>query len=135
MRSISARLAAMQALTTDVLHEFAERIKATHDLAEFHLYITKRGDIRLNSIIANTRKQGHGTAAMQALVRFADQYGRRVVLTTADKDMIPGTTSRGRLIKFYRRFGFVPNAGRRHNREIADDMIRQPIDHETSCSR
>jgi hypothetical protein len=113
-------------LSLDTLRQFAERIKAEQDLAEFHLYITRRGDIRLNSIVANIKKQGRGSAAMRALVRLADEHERRIVLTTADKDIIQGTTSRRRLIKFYRRFGFRPNQGRRHDCQVLDDMIREP---------
>jgi len=69
------------------------------------------------------RKQGLGTEFMEELVKYADQKKKLVVLTPS-KDF--GATSKNRLIKFYKRFGFVENKGRKIDYEISDYMYRLP---------
>lgn len=112
------------ALCQGDLRLFAERVRVQCDLVEFHLFLNQLGDIRLNSIISRHQGQGHGTAAMQALIHFADHHGCRVILTTTTKDPVFGTTSRRRLLRFYRRFGFLSNRGKHRDLRVCDDMIR-----------
>lgn len=57
------------------------------------------------------RNSGRGTQALQALTRYADQHGQMLVLSPARRNKKMGTTSRLRLVRFYRRFGFGPNKG------------------------
>lgn len=114
------------ALCQPELRQFAERIRVQCDLLEFHLFLNQYGDIRLNSIISRQHGQGQGTAAMLALIEFADHHRCRIILTTTTREETPdlGTTSRRRLLRFYGRFGFVPNRGRRKDIRVPDDMIR-----------
>lgn len=85
--------------------------------------------IYLQNIIVpkDARKQGVGTAVMEDLVNYADQVGKRIELTVGLKDKYHGTTSRGRLVKFYKRFGFVENKGRNKDYTTRESMYREPI--------
>jgi len=89
---------------------------------------TTEGDneIALNLIdtTAAGRKQGLGTAFMERLVANADATGRRVVLTP---DASMGATSAGRLVKFYKRFGFKESKGRGRDFSTQAGMIREPV--------
>jgi GNAT superfamily N-acetyltransferase len=69
------------------------------------------------------RKQGVGTAAMQALTEYADRTGQRIVLSPATDF---GATSKGRLVAFYKRFGFVENKGRSKDFTVSESMLREP---------
>jgi GNAT superfamily N-acetyltransferase len=72
------------------------------------------------------RKQGVGSRAMEELCDYADQHGFRVVLTPALPDDRHGTTSRSRLVTFYKRFGFKENKGRSKDFAISEGMYRDP---------
>jgi GNAT superfamily N-acetyltransferase len=72
------------------------------------------------------RKQGVGTAVMNELVDYADRVGKRIFLTPGLPDDRHGTTSRGRLVKFYKRFGFVENKGRNKDFTLSPGMYRDP---------
>jgi hypothetical protein len=69
------------------------------------------------------RRQGIGSQVMQAIVDEADRVGASLVLTPST-DM--GATSIGRLAKFYKRFGFEANYGRRRDYTTQATMIRLP---------
>ena len=92
------------------------------------LFISERanGDIVVASIIAKEKKQGAGTGLMNDLAAYADQEGKRIVLSPGLKDDRHGTTSRGRLVSFYKRFGFVENKGRNKDFTVSEGMIRNP---------
>lgn len=110
------------------LEAFAlETSRALH-LQSFDLVLTIDGAIRLSSLIVprDGRREGRGTAAMEALTEFADDHGRRLVLTPAVQDRHHGTTSQSRLVAFYKRFGFVQNKGRHKDFRYIDMMIREP---------
>ncbi len=66
---------------------------------------------------------------MQSLIREADAEGAIVALTPSTDF---GASSKSRLAKFYRRFGFVPNKGRNKDFAVREAMIRYP--HETKHS-
>lgn len=85
-------------------------------------------ELRLNLLIApkGELKQGKGTKAMEKLVQYADKENKRVTLSPALPDDRKGTTSRARLVKFYKRFGFVENKGRNKDFSISDGMYREP---------
>ena len=72
------------------------------------------------------RKQGIGTAVMQEIIFYADKNNKRILLTPGLRDKKHGTTSRSRLIKFYKRFGFVENKGRNKDYTISYSMYRNP---------
>jgi len=104
---------------------FADQTKKGLDLKEFNLGMI-RGDIKLYMFIIKKedRKRGLGSEAMDRLTKFADQHGKRIILSPLDKDKHHGTTSRSRLIKFYKRFGFYENKGKDFS--ISETMIRDP---------
>lgn len=72
------------------------------------------------------RKKGIGSEAIQDIIDYADQKGQRIELTPALKDDRFGTTSRSRLIKYYKRFGFVENKGRYKDFTTRQSMYRDP---------
>jgi GNAT superfamily N-acetyltransferase len=83
-------------------------------------------ELSLLKVPRGVRRSGRGTAAMQRLVALADARGKRLVLTPALRDPHAGTTSRARLVKFYKRFGFVENKGRRKDFTTSAAMYREP---------
>ncbi len=107
---------------------FADIVKTQYGLHQFDLWLDRSGDLKLNSLVVprKDQKTGLGTAAMLALCRFADQQGKRIVLSPATRDDHWGTTSRSRLVAFYKRFGFVANSGRKKDFAISDGMYRDP---------
>lgn len=81
-----------------------------------------RGRITLSQVIVpdGERGTGKGTAAMQALVSYADQTGQRIELTPSSD--FGG--NKKRLTEFYKRFGFVENKGRNKDFDISEVMYR-----------
>ena len=70
------------------------------------------------------RNKGLGTAFMQDLTEFADSQGMQIRLNPSDE---LGATSKGRLEKFYKRFGFVENKpGKNKDYAISERFYRQP---------
>ena len=69
------------------------------------------------------RGAGTGSAVMRDVVAEADKRGWPLALTPS---IDFGGSSRRRLERFYRRFGFVPNRGRRRDFKTAEAMIRNP---------
>lgn len=84
-----------------------------------------RGWLHLSRIVVDKRRrrQGFGTHAMADLTTFADRHGLAMSLSPATDF---GGTSVERLRKFYRRFGFVSNKGRRKDFRISASMYRKP---------
>lgn len=117
-----------------LLDDFAEKTQARHGLKQ--LWLSDAGNdiigdkvIMLDMILVdkNSRQQGTGSAAMEDLTDFADDHGFTIVLIPGVKDIGMGTTSRSRLVKFYKRFGFIENKGRKLDYAIgAGKMIRYP---------
>jgi len=111
------------------LDDFMAFIEERYNLHDFWLYPIGNDTINLDSIIVDkaTRKQGVGSAVMQELTDYADAEGYQIILTPGTKDDAHGTTSRGRLVKFYKRFGFRENKGRSMDFAIGGGkMIRDP---------
>jgi GNAT superfamily N-acetyltransferase len=99
---------------------------------EMDLYVsnaTRAIWLAMLEVPRGNRKQGMGTAAMKELCAFADKVGKRIELNVADRDPNSGTTSRSRLIRFYRRFGFVPNKGRNKDFRTRASMYRRANNH------
>jgi hypothetical protein len=107
---------------------WADSVKDELGMQHFDLFERPNGDIKLMMIRVpkNTLHQGIGTKAMERLVDYADSKGSRITLTPALKDKNAGTTSRSRLVDFYKRFGFVENKGRKKDFTISDSMYRVP---------
>lgn len=69
------------------------------------------------------RNRGIGSAVMDELTAAADRHGA-VLLLTPSRSF--GATSVARLRRFYGRFGFVRNLGRRARHEWSGTMYRLP---------
>ena len=105
---------------------FSKYIKDKYDLEDFFIYETN-DTITLHSLIVKKGKRnlGVGTSVMKELVSYADKKNKMLFVTPALRDQHWGTTSRKRLVKFYKRFGFVENKGRNKDfRYNADIMYR-----------
>lgn len=89
------------------------------------LFITEKDDyLRLHSIILrdDVKESGYGTQIMNDIIKYADDNNKIVTLTASNSY----GSSKGRLINFYKRFGFVPNKGRNKDFRFQDTMIREP---------
>lgn len=84
-----------------------------------------RKNLHLSRIVVEkgSRGQGLGTKAMEDLTHLADQHG---MLTTLSPSTDFGASSKERLKRFYRRFGFVSNKGRQKDFTLFDSMYRLP---------
>ena len=70
------------------------------------------------------RNKGLGTAFMNDLVQFADFIGKQIRINPSAE---LGATSKSRLEKFYKRFGFVENKpGKNKDYSISERFYRQP---------
>jgi GNAT superfamily N-acetyltransferase len=78
-------------------------------------------------VSGDERNAGQGTKAMQDIVDRMDREGAIIALTP--DDAFGG--NKNRLIKFYKRFGFVPNKGRNKDFRFRETMIRYPQNNES----
>jgi GNAT superfamily N-acetyltransferase len=88
--------------------------------------IGPEGDaIELSKIVVpkDARGAGVGTAAMEDLIRYADENGKRIVITPSTDF---GASSVPRLKQFYKRFGFVENSGKNKDFSTRQTMYRDP---------
>ncbi len=85
----------------------------------------RNGIISLQRIVVpeEKRKGGIGTRWMERLVAYADQTGQTITLSPS---VDFGASSRSRLVKFYKRFGFVENKGRAKDFSLSESMYRLP---------
>lgn len=121
----------MQAPGFDILNDLKDWVRSTWPQVTFSPHWDRRVEeaptIVLSKIAVprEQQKQGVGTAIMQALVKFADEQRVRLALSPeADREL--GTTSRARLVRFYKRFGFVENKGRNKDYRLSEAMYRPP---------
>jgi len=118
-------------LNATKVREFQSHINESYKGVFFELMATHSlllaNAIELTWIIVQNRKKGIGTAIMRELCEFADRHAAEIRLTPASKGECAATTSRARLIRFYKRFGFMID--KRKLGEIADipALIRQPV--------
>ena len=94
---------------------------------EAYTTIGNNGNITLHTLRVDKdkRKQGLGTAFMEDLCRKADSLGKTIELNLGDRES-GETTSKNRLIEFYKRFGFVRNFGRTKDYRLSCQMYRRP---------
>ena len=116
---------------TSDAHAFAAQLQDKYNLSDLWLYMlgdSNPDTLKLDSIIVKRdgRKEGVGSAVMQEITNYADANGLRIVLSPGQRDDGHGTTSRSRLVKFYKRFGFKENKGRSKDFTISAGMIREP---------
>ena len=111
--------------------EFGEHIKKIHPEIKT-LFLSENNDVISVDMIEvekDNRKQGVGTAVMNDIVSYADANNKTLEALPGLQDDRKGTTSRGRLVNFYKRFGFVENKGR--NKDFSRKsgaMYRTPSD-------
>lgn len=107
--------------------DFAQQVQQQLNLKIFQIR-EQDDDIYLDSIIVGRENQGKGIGkqAMTMLTAYADAHNKRIILTP-DGYKQHGTTSRSRLVKFYKQFGFVESAGKNIDYQIgAGKMYRDP---------
>jgi GNAT superfamily N-acetyltransferase len=113
------------------VQRFEAHIKKSYEGVVFELMVTHnllvRKVVELTWIIVNDRKQGVGTAIMRELCTFADRNAAQISLKPASKSDYAATTSRGRLVRFYRRFGFVVEKVKPAEFTVIPIMVRQPV--------
>lgn len=108
--------------------QIAERISNVKDLKGKYsadlekLSISESSKITLSLIKVKEQSKGVGSKIMTELVEYADSVDKMIVLTPS-KDF-GGTVPR--LIKFYKRFGFVENKSKNKDYEITETMYRMP---------
>lgn len=105
-----------------------DRIQSQLGLKSFVVF-ARGDDLELDSLIVGKDKQGQGlgTKAMKILTDYADTHSKRIILTPGLQDKIQGTTSRSRLVKFYKQFGFKESKGRNIDYALgAGKMYREP---------
>ena len=90
----------------------------------------------------NERKKGVGSNVMNDIIEYADANNMEIQLNPALKDERKGTTSRNRLVRFYKNFGFIENTGRNIDyRKKSGSMYRlpksaeQPLNEKTDFSK
>lgn len=107
---------------------FSQYIKKKYD-ADVHIDHRKRPEIRLHHLSVPKHKQGEGIGSkvMTDLNHISDKLKKKVTLSPASKDKHFGTTSRSRLVKFYKSHGYKENKGRNTDYSMrAGDMYREP---------
>ena len=128
MRTLITLCEAVAPPSDQDVRAFAKGVQDELGLESFDVFPSS-GGLHLNMLAvgSSNRKQGVGSAAMTRLCHYADEHGLRITLTPGSRDKRWGTTSRSRLVAFYKRFGFVENKGR--NKDFAintDQMYRMP---------
>jgi GNAT superfamily N-acetyltransferase len=118
-------------LSTAQIQKFESHIKNSYDGVVFDVMVARDllvgNAIELIWIIVPDRKQGVGTAIMRELCEFADRHEAEIRLTPASKADYAATTSRARLVRFYKRFGFVTDNRMPGEVKAIPGLIRQPV--------
>jgi hypothetical protein len=105
--------------------ELSNFLKNKYDLKK--LYLSENlNEVSINNIIVNNKNNGIGSAIIQEIIDYADKNNKKVLLN-AEVNKAEGTTSKNRLIKFYKRFSFVENKGRNIMYEVNYSMYRLPL--------
>ena len=100
------------------------QIKSKYPKLEFGIY-ENPSEITLSKIVVPKAERGGGvgTSAMNDLIKYADQSGKKIVLTPSTDY---GGSSVSRLKDFYKKFGFVENAGKNKDFSTRESMFRLP---------
>ena len=109
------------------VEEFGEQVLQKHGLADLEIYEVG-DDVKISMIAVPKDKQGQGigSAAMRDIVDFADQHGKRLILTPGPIESRWGQTSTASQKRFYKKFGFIENKGDDKDFRIKDSMYRAP---------
>lgn len=118
-------------LSTTKLRQFESHIRNSYEGVVFDLMLTHNvplgPGIELIWIIVEERKQGVGTAIMRELCEFADRHAAEIRLKPASSDDYAATTSRARLVRFYKRFKFVTDKRKPGDIAGIPVLIRKPV--------
>ncbi len=118
-------------LSSAKIQKFESHIKNLYEGVVFELMVTHSlpvGDaIELTWIIVEDRKRGIGTAIMRELCEFADRHTAEIRLKPASRTDYAATTSRARLIRFYKRFGFAMDKGKAGEISGNPGLTRKPV--------
>lgn len=108
------------------IQEF-RKILADKYNVEIMLYQSKNYLV-LDKIVVpkSDRSNGIGSSVLTDIINYADENNLIIYLMLGDKNDGLGTTSRNRLIKFYKRFGFLLNKGKNIDYSISYSMYRKP---------
>ena len=117
------------AATTAFNESPAQYTESVKEEVEVSLYGDAEKGYTLSKIevSGDDRNAGQGTKAMQDIVDRMDREGAIIALTP--DDAFGG--NKNRLIKFYKRFGFVANKGRNKDFRFRETMIRYPQSNES----
>jgi predicted GNAT family acetyltransferase len=93
---------------------------------DIYAYDNGKGTITLSTLRVpkENRKQGMGSSFMEELCAYADRAKKDIELNLGEKEA-GETTSKNRLIDFYKRFGFVRNFGRTKDYSRSCQMYRR----------
>lgn len=111
-------------LAMDQAASSLDAVQKAWDDAGIKHSLSESGDlITVSKIIVPEfeRGSGKGTAAMQALVDYADAAGKHIALSPSGD--FGG--NKKRLVQFYKRFGFVENKGRNRAFTTSESMHRE----------
>lgn len=114
---------AAQSTPEEAFEGALEGIRALNPGVTISLQVSSRGGFSVLSKIEvpkGGRNTGQGTMVMEEIVAAADSQGIDIALTPSDAF----GSSKARLEKFYRRFGFMPNKGRNKDFTTREAMIR-----------
>ena len=106
----------------------AQGIKTVKAYVGEEVEVSLHGDAKKGYVLSkievsgDERNAGQGTKEIQNIVDRMDREGAIIALTP--DDAFGG--NKNRLIKFYKRFGFVPNKGRNKDFRFRETMIRYP---------
>ena len=111
-----------------ILEKWTRDVQTQHGLSRFEIEDLPNGDLIVPILVVPPakRNQGVGTKVVTDLVQLADQNSRRIWLTPSKKSMAIGTTSKDRLVRFYKQFGFVENKGKHRDYSQRQGMYRDP---------
>lgn len=113
----------VQSTPEEAFESSLEAIRAVNPGVTISLQVSSRGGFSVLSKIEipkSDRNTGQGTRIMEEIVSAADAQGIDLALTPSDAF----GSSKTRLEKFYRRFGFVPNKGRNKDFTTREAMLR-----------
>jgi predicted GNAT family acetyltransferase len=105
--------------------EFGKQLEQKYGVRVDLLGRLDKGDLTLSRIEVpkGQREKGIGTKVMEEIIKYADENGKRIVLSPTKEF---GATSVDRLRAFYKGFGFVENKGNNKDFTIKELMYRLP---------
>jgi predicted GNAT family acetyltransferase len=105
--------------------EFGKQLEQKYGVRVDLLGRLDKGDLTLSRIEVpkGQREKGIGTKVMEEIINYADENGKRIVLSPTKEF---GATSVDRLRAFYKGFGFVENKGNNKDFTIKELMYRLP---------